>query len=77
MLKIKLTKIGKKHQPFFRIVVAEARSKRNGKFLDFLGTYNPISKLKKVKINRQSFEKWIAKGAQPTKKVKKLYEKTN
>lgn len=75
MLKIKLTRKGKKHQPSYRIVVAEARSKRNGKYIESLGFYNPLTNPPTIKINKKSFQEWLAKGAQPTEKVKKLIEK--
>ena len=75
MLKIKLTRTGKKKQPSYRIVIAEARSKRDGKFVENLGTYNPLQKKTKVKINRERFDYWIKKGAQPTETVRRLYKK--
>ena len=75
MLKIKLTRKGKKHQPSYRIVVAEARSKRNGKYIESLGFYNPLTNPPTIKINKKAFQEWLTKGAQPTEKVKKLIEK--
>lgn len=75
MLKIKLTRVGKKHQPSFRIVVVEARSKRDGKYLEALGFYNPLTNPAKIKLNQKAFQEWIAKGAQPTERVQKLYKK--
>jgi len=72
MLKIKLTRLGKKHQPAYRIVVAEARSKRDGKYTDLLGHYNPLAKSNKVKINKEKYQEWLAKGAQPTDTVRRL-----
>jgi small subunit ribosomal protein S16 len=74
MLKIKLTRTGKRNQPSYRVIVAEARSKNNGKFVDWLGFYNPLTKPKTLKINRQSYLKWVAKGAQPTLTVKRLFK---
>jgi len=79
MLKIKLFQRGKKHQRSYRIVVAEARSKRDGKFVADLGFYNPQEN--KIKIDRKSLADWQQKGAQLTDGVRKLlssnHEKTN
>ena len=76
MLKIKLFRFGKKGQPRYRIVVAEARSKRGGKYIDLIGTYNPLTQPSETKLNLAKFEDWLKKGAQPTKTVRNLYLKT-
>jgi small subunit ribosomal protein S16 len=70
MLKIRLKRIGKKHQPSFRIVVQERRSKLKGKFIDDLGSYSPISK--KITINAEKVKKWLGFGAQPSDTVHNL-----
>lgn len=70
MLKIKLFQRGKRNQRTYRIVVAEARSKRDGKFVDDLGWWNP--KEDKLSLDKKKFEEWISKGAQPTEGVRKL-----
>ncbi|MGI5827457.1 MAG: 30S ribosomal protein S16 [Patescibacteria group bacterium] len=75
MLKIKLTRLGKRGQPFYRIIVAEARSKRDGKYIDLLGTYNPMVEPKKIEIDTEKYDAWVKKGAQPTLTVKSLYRK--
>lgn len=75
MLKIKLSRKGKKNQPFYRIIVAEAKSKRDGKYIDALGYYNPLTKPKIIKINKEAYQEWLKKGAQPTETVKKLFNK--
>lgn len=75
MLKIKLSRTGKKNQANFRIVVAEAKSKRDGKYVDLLGHYQPLNKNNKVKVDRKKYQNWLQKGAQPTQTVKKLVEK--
>ena len=72
MLKIRLTRTGKKHQPSYRIVVTEARSKRDGKYIESLGFYNPLIKSKKIKIDKKKYQEWLAKGAQPTDVVRRL-----
>ncbi len=70
MLKIKLQTRGKKHQRTFRIVLAEARSKADGKFIDDLGSYNPITK--EMSLDKDKMKKWIKNGAQLTTGVDKL-----
>ena len=67
-LKIRLTRLGDKGNPFYRVVVAESRSSRDGKFVEILGTYDPRAKddASAIKINREIATSWIAKGAQPT-----------
>ncbi len=72
MLKIKLSQRGKKHQRSYRIVIAEARSKRDGKFVDDLGFYNPQEK--KLVLNKEKFTAWQAKGAQLSDGVRRLLE---
>jgi small subunit ribosomal protein S16 len=75
MLKIKLSRIGKRGQPFYRIIIAEAKSKVNGKYVDLLGTYNPMVNPKQIKIDTKKYQEWIDKGAQPTETVASLYKK--
>ncbi len=75
MLKIKLQRIGKKGQPQYRIIVAEARSKANGKYLDLLGTYNPRKQPSEFKLDQNKYQSWLKKGAQPTDTVRKLAKK--
>jgi len=75
MLKIKLFRFGKKGQPKYRIVVVEARSKRGGKYVDLLGTYNPLAKSLKIKLDNKKYQDWISKGAQPTERIRQLTEK--
>lgn len=74
MLKIRLRRTGKRNQPSYRIVVTEARSKRNGKYLENLGNWFP--KTEEIKIDKKRYHYWLKFGAQPTEKVRKLYEKT-
>jgi len=75
MLKIKLSRIGKKGQPFYRIIVDEAKSKRNGKHIDLIGTYNPLSTPKQINIDQSKYLSWIQKGAKPTDTVANLFNK--
>ncbi|HAI22366.1 TPA: 30S ribosomal protein S16 [Candidatus Collierbacteria bacterium] len=72
MLKIKLQPTGKRHQRFYRIVVAEGKSKLSGKVIDTLGTYNPHDPENKIEINKESYQLWLNKGAQPTGTIRKL-----
>ncbi|MFZ3069390.1 MAG: 30S ribosomal protein S16 [Microgenomates group bacterium] len=75
MLKIKLQPTGKRHQRFYRIVVAEGKSKLSGKVIDTLGTYNPHDVENKVEINKENYQLWLNKGAQPTDTIRKLVNK--
>ena len=72
MLKIKLQPTGKRHQRFYRIVVAEGKSKLSGKVIDTLGTYNPHDVDNKVELNKENYQLWLSKGAQPTDTIRKL-----
>ena len=72
-VKIRLTRIGKKHSPIFRIVATDARQARDGEYLDYIGTYNPVSH-KFDQFHEEKMEGWIKKGAIPTDSVKKLYK---
>jgi small subunit ribosomal protein S16 len=74
MLKIKLFRIGKKGQPKYRIVIAEARSKRGGKYVELLGSYDPKTDPHKIVLDQSKYEAWLKKGAQATATVKSLYE---
>lgn len=72
MLKIKLSRTGKKNQPSYRIVIAEAKSKRDGKCVEVLGFYNPLTKPPTIKFNQKRLKYWLDCGAQPTKTVRAL-----
>ena len=61
--------------PYYRIIVAEARSKRDGKYIDLLGTYNPMVEPKKIELDTKKYQDWVTKGAIPTQTVKSLYNK--
>lgn len=71
-VKIRLKRMGSNKKPFYRIVVADSRSPRDGKFIEEIGFYNPISQPKQVKINDEKAVKWLSNGAQPTDTVKSL-----
>ncbi|MEI6690642.1 MAG: 30S ribosomal protein S16 [bacterium] len=72
MLKIKLTRVGKKGQPQYRIVVVEARDKNSGKCVELLGTYNPLLKEGSFKLDQVKYQTWLSKGAQPTTTIRKM-----
>lgn len=72
-VKIRLTRLGKKRAPFYRIIVADSRSPRDGRFIDQVGTYDPNQEPAEVKIDREAAEKWLANGAQPTDVVARLF----
>ncbi len=75
MLKIKLARFGKRNQPHFRIVVNEARDKRDGKYVVALGHYAPTMNPKLLEVDLKVFDEWIAKGAIPTETVASLVER--
>ncbi|MBQ0058866.1 MAG: 30S ribosomal protein S16 [Lachnospiraceae bacterium] len=72
MVKMRLTRIGKKKAPFYRIIVADARSPRDGRFIEEIGTYDPNKNPSEFNINEEAAKKWLANGAQPTIEVAKL-----
>ena len=75
MLSIRMTRVGSKKKPFFRVVVQEARSAKQGSFVENLGTYNPRSKPARVEINTERIQHWIKLGAQPSDSVRTLLTK--
>ena len=75
MVKIRLQREGKKKAPFYHIVVADSRSPRDGKIIEQLGTYDPMTDPATVVLNKELLEKWIKNGAKPTDTVKSLIEK--
>ena len=74
-VKIRLTRMGDKKSPFYRIVVADSRSPRDGKFIDIVGTYNPLTDPAEVKLEVEKIKGWLGNGAQPTDTVKALLAK--
>ena len=71
-VKMRLTRMGDKKSPFYRIVVADSRTSRDGKVIDLVGTYNPLTNPAEVKIDNEKAAQWIKNGAQPTDTVKAL-----
>ncbi len=74
-VRIRLTRKGRKKQPFYRIVVANSEAPRDGKFLDIVGTYNPMVNPAAIDIDNEKLQGWIAKGATPTDTVASLIKK--
>lgn len=73
-VKIRLTRLGKKKAPFYRIVVADSRSPRDGKCIETLGTYDPNQDPSVFKIDEEAAKKWLSNGAKPTETVGKLFK---
>lgn len=74
-VKIRLKRMGANKKPFYRIVVADSRAPRDGKFIEEVGYYNPVSEPKQIKIDDEKIIKWLNTGAQPTETVKSLLKK--
>jgi len=71
-VRIRLKRMGAKKRPFYRVVVADSRSPRDGRFIEEIGYYNPTTDPKTIKIDREKAEKWLSQGAQPSETVKSL-----
>ena len=76
-IKIRLTRLGDKKSPFYRVVVADSRFPRDGRFIEEIGTYNPMTDPAAVNIDADKAKKWIAYGAQLTDTVKDLFKKND
>ncbi|MBR6258987.1 MAG: 30S ribosomal protein S16 [Oscillospiraceae bacterium] len=75
MVKIRLRRMGAKKNPYYRIVVADSRSPRDGRFIEELGTYDPLAEPAAVKVNVERARYWVGTGAQPTDTVRALLKK--
>ncbi len=76
MVKMRLRRMGAKKAPFYRVVVADSRYPRDGRFIEEIGYYNPTTEPAEIKIDADKAKAWIAKGAQPTETVKSLLKKS-
>ena len=76
-VKIRLKRMGQKKAPFYRIVVSDSRSPRDGKFIEEIGTYDPTQEPAEVKVNTEAAQKWLSNGAQPTETVNRLFKNAN
>lgn len=74
-VKIRLRRMGAKKAPFYRVVVADSRFPRDGRFIEEIGTYNPMKDPAEIKIDAEKVNKWIKNGAQPTESVKMLLKR--
>ena len=72
-VKIRLRRMGYKKHPFYRVIVADSRSPRDGRFIEEIGYYNPLTEPAEIKINEEKATKWVQNGAQPTDVVKRLF----
>lgn len=75
-VKIRLTRMGDKKNPFYRVVVADSRSPRDGKFIDIIGTYNPLTDPAEIKVDVEKANKWLKNGATPTETAKSVLKKS-
>ena len=75
-VKIRLTRMGDKKSPFYRVVVADSKSPRDGKYIDLLGTYNPLTNPAEIKIDNEKATKWLKNGALPTETAKTVLVKS-
>ena len=73
-VKIRLARHGAKKNPYYRVVVADARAPRDGRFIEEVGRYNPVTNPSMIRLDLAKIDEWIAKGAQPTDRVAKLIE---
>lgn len=75
-VKIRLTRMGDKKSPFYRVVVADSKSPRDGKYIDLLGTYNPLTDPAEIKIDNEKAKTWLKNGATPTETAKSILVKS-
>jgi small subunit ribosomal protein S16 len=75
LVKIRLTRLGAHKRPFYRIIVADAKARRDGPFIEILGTYDPLAEPSKIDVDMDRAKHWIGQGAQPSDTVKKLLQK--
>ncbi len=75
MVKIRLTRLGAHKKPFYRIIVADSRARRDGPFVEIIGTYDPKKEPSEIKVNLERAKHWIELGAQPTDTVRKLLQR--
>ena len=74
--KIRLRRMGAKKAPFYRVIVADERSPRDGRFIEEIGYYNPLTNPAEIKIDSEKAQRWLANGAQPTETVRTLLKKS-
>jgi small subunit ribosomal protein S16 len=75
LVKIRLTRLGAHKKPFYRLIVADSRARRDGPFIEILGTYDPLKEPSEIKVDIEKARYWLQKGAQPTETAKKLMQR--
>jgi small subunit ribosomal protein S16 len=75
LVKIRLTRLGSHKKPFYRLIVADSRARRDGPFVEILGTYNPLKEPSEIKVDLDRARFWLQKGAQPTDTARRLMQK--
>ena len=75
MVKIRLSRLGSHKKPFYRMIVTDSKTRRNGPFIEILGTYDPLKEPSEIKIDLERAKFWLEKGAQPTDTAKKLIQR--
>jgi small subunit ribosomal protein S16 len=75
LVKIRLTRLGAHKRPFYRLIVADSRARRDGPFIEILGTYDPLKEPSEIKVDIEKARLWLQKGAQPTETARKLMQK--
>ncbi|MGI6767221.1 MAG: 30S ribosomal protein S16 [Lentihominibacter sp.] len=76
MVKIRLKRMGAHKKPFYRVIVADSRTPRDGRFIEEIGYYNPLKDPVEINIDEEAAKKWLGSGAQPTDTVKALFKQT-
>ena len=77
MVKIRLTRLGAHKRPFYRVVVTDSRTRRDGPFIEILGTYDPLKDPSEIKLDMEKVKLWLQRGAQPTDTAKKLIQRAS
>ena len=75
MVKIRLTRLGSHKKPFYRVIVTDSKTRRDGPFIEILGTYDPLKEPSEIKLDLDRAKSWLEKGAQPTDTARKLMQK--
>ena len=75
MVKIRLTRLGSHKKPFYRVIVTDSKTRRDGPFIEILGTYDPLKEPSEIKLDLDRAKVWLEKGAQPTDTARKLMQK--
>jgi small subunit ribosomal protein S16 len=75
LVKIRLTRLGTHKRPFYRVIVADSRARRDGPFIEVLGTYNPLKEPSEIQLDLEKTKLWLQRGAQPTDTAKKLIQR--